>query len=480
MSVFKNIFTFFENFIQNIYLLFTSKFGHSVTDMHYINIRFGSTDYNLPLKLDNELTVAQIKDKLIKNIGNNIGIDDPNEIVIIFAGKEIDNQVKLIDFDLGRNSVLHAVKIKRKTQSKSSASQLISDTLATLSLLNNTENEFNAIFDKSSSNKSHFFVYCSHSKCKRINHGKLRVICSNCKNATLIAKRDPSNWDDVLIDGRIDGVCQSDRCDGSTALFYFKCASQEHNDTYENNSSVVLYLVRYNFIQVQCLACTEIKDVIIVFSCKSGHVICIDCFKDYCISRLNERGFIIDQEIGYTLGCPVGCDRSLIKETHHFHIMSDYHYEKYQQFAAEECLLQAGGVLCPQPNCGAGILIDSTDVQMDCNRITCVSCGYVFCRSCHQGYHVGKCLDNINSAASQSTQSKGIDLENADQSKWIEQLSLSAIQMTTKPCPKCRTPTERDGGCMHMICMRSQCGFNWCWICQTEWNRECMGNHWFG
>lgn len=34
------------------------------------------------------------------------------------------------------------------------------------------------------------------------------------------------------------------------------------------------------------------------------------------------------------------------------------------------------------------------------------------------------------------------------------------------------------GGCMHMICTR--CSFHWCWVCQIEWSRECMGAHWFG
>lgn len=34
--------------------------------------------------------------------------------------------------------------------------------------------------------------------------------------------------------------------------------------------------------------------------------------------------------------------------------------------------------------------------------------------------------------------------------RWDE-ASRVAIQVTTKPCPKCRTPTERSGGCMHMV-----------------------------
>jgi hypothetical protein len=31
------------------------------------------------------------------------------------------------------------------------------------------------------------------------------------------------------------------------------------------------------------------------------------------------------------------------------------------------------------------------------------------------------------------------------------------------PCPKCKVPTERNGGCMHMTC--SKCRYHWCWYC---------------
>jgi hypothetical protein len=55
------------------------------------------------------------------------------------------------------------------------------------------------------------------------------------------------------------------------------------------------------------------------------------------------------------------------------------------------------------------------------------------------------------------------------------------------PVPLLMLPTlkyvffaERDGGCMHMVCVRAGCGFDWCWVCQTEWTRDCMSAHWFG
>lgn len=46
-------------------------------------------------------------------------------------------------------------------------------------------------------------------------------------------------------------------------------------------------------------------------------------------------------------------------------------YDQYQRFATEEFVLQSGGVLCPQPGCGMGILADP-----ECTRITCMNgCG---------------------------------------------------------------------------------------------------------
>lgn len=99
-------------------------------------------------------------------------------------------------------------------------------------------------------------------------------------------------------------------------------------------------------------------------------------------------------------------------------------------------------------------------------------------------------------------------LKRATESRWDEASKLT-IKVISKPCPKCRTATERDGkfdsnnyesllktkciyfffvfllslssgGCMHMVCTRAGCEFEWCWVCQTEWTRDCMGTHWFG
>lgn len=74
----------------------------------------------------------------------------------------------------------------------------------------------------------------------------------------------------------------------------------------------------------------------------------------------------------------------------HFRLLGGHDYARYQRFGAEECVLQAGGVLCPQPGCGAGILLEEGPER--CRRVVCQGgCGYVFCRDCLQGFHIGAC-----------------------------------------------------------------------------------------
>jgi parkin len=262
--------------------------------------------------------------------------------------------------------------------------------------------------------------------------------------------RDPENWDDVLIPKRIQGHCESSEIacmsDEENGLpfadFYFKCA--EHASGGDKDYAAPLNLIKMNLQQVACLACGDIAEVVLIFPCDAGHVSCLDCFKLYCTSRLQERQFVSHNSFGYTLACPVGCENSFIQEIHHFKLLDKELYDRYQSFGAEEFVLQSGGVLCPQPNCGMGIIVDE-----ECNRVLCLSgCGFVFCKICKQGYHIGECLPETTSLNNSSMAEYSLNPNRI--TRWDE-ASKIAIQVTTKPCPKCRTATERAGGCMHMV-----------------------------
>lgn len=65
------------------------------------------------------------------------------------------------------------------------------------------------------------------------------------------------------------------------------------------------------------------REEVFVFPCKEGHVTCLDCFRQYCVTRLRDRQFWQHPEHGYTLSCPAGCPDSFIQEIHHFRILTD-------------------------------------------------------------------------------------------------------------------------------------------------------------
>lgn len=119
--------------------------------------------------------------------------------------------------------------------------------------------------------------------------------------------------------------------------------------------------------------CSFYSDPVLVFQCSSSHVICLECFEQYCASRLNERRFVFNSTIGYTLPCPAGCEDSLIDGTQHFKVMGKEQYQRLLHFGAEEYVLSTGGVLCPQPGCGMGLLADAS-----CRRVQCIGGCEVF------------------------------------------------------------------------------------------------------
>lgn len=442
----------------------------------YVKTNTGNT---LSVDLDPKWDIKNVKEVVAPKLGLT-----PEEVKIIFAGKELDDSTVVEECDLGNQSILHAVKTQPSprrnnnldSQSRNAGSKPLNETLIDLQL-SGVERQKAITEEDHEKKRAHFFVYCSYP-CKTMKPGKLRVRCASCKSGAFTVDTDPRCWEDVLEKQKITGLCENDLCvgnnDGPTfADFFFKCA--EHTSQGEDDEAVALYLIKSNIHNVPCLACTDVSDPVLVFPCDSSHVTCLDCFRTYSLSRLRDRQFWSHPEYGYTLPCPAGCADSLIKEVHHFRLLTPQQYSQYQRFATEEYVLQAGGILCPQPGCGMGILADP-----DCKRITCINgCGFVFCRQCLQGYHIGDCEGGGGNAEESGSCAYNVNLGHAAQARWDE-ASKVTIKVSTKPCPKCRTPTERDGGCMHMVCTRPQCGFEWCWVCQNNWTRDCMGSHWFG
>ncbi|XP_008292057.1 E3 ubiquitin-protein ligase parkin [Stegastes partitus] len=435
--------------------------------------------YNLgpgvAVELQEEASVAELKEL----VGCQQGVR-PEQLRVLFAGRELQNSTTLQGCDLPEQSTVHVVlpppgsssqilQPNHLTRLDLSSSLLPPSTPSSSSpgpaLVLEARQDAAGVRTCST-----FFVYCK--SCRSIQPGKLRVRCRSCRQTTLTLSRGPSCWDDVLLPGRIHGVCQSEGCHGNEAEFYMKCATHPTSD---DDLSVALDLIMTNIRGVPCIACSDVMDVVVVFQCSERHVICLDCFRRYCETRLSERQFVHHPVIGYSLPCAAGCDDSLIKELHHFRILGDDQYGRYQQYGAEECLLAIGGLMCPSPGCGAGLLPPDDGRRVECDRQ--LGCGFIFCRTCGESYHQGACQVASAPPTGEASQGFVVEGEATLRGRW-DRASLLLIQESTKRCPQCSVPVERNGGCMHMQCPR--CRMEWCWLCGAPWNRDCMGNHWFG
>jgi len=54
-----------------------------------------------------------------------------------------------------------------------------------------------------------------------------------------------------------------------------------------------------------------------------------------------------------------------------------------------------------------------------------------------------------------------------------EQLSMAKVQATTKQCPGCQRPIEKNEGCDHMTCIT--CRHEFCWRCMKPWRTHGYG-----
>lgn len=361
-----------------------------------------------------------------------------NNYRLVYCGCTLEENVLVQDLNLENESNLHMIKID-----PTDTLQLSTQSISSLT-------------------PSDYFIYCP--ICKSIQASKLRTQCLICHelNSFLIDRdNEPKCREDVLACPIVKGQCSS--CHSKKAKFIFHC-KQRHTFA----DSVPLKHIRNNARRICCITCVEVHTPVIVFPCDGQHTMCLNCFKIYCVICLNERRFQQTEKYGYTLRCPAHCPNSHIQEAHHFHVLGTEEYERYKNFGTEEFVLKEGGVLCPNPKCGQGLMPET-----DASTINCFSCQYEFCRHCSCDSHLGECghQQPVESSELSSLPSSNLFVK----CQW-EKKSLSLIAQITKLCPKCKVKTEKNGGCNHMYC--SRCQEEWCWICVKSWNRSCMEDHW--
>jgi len=430
-------------------------------------IRFNaSQSYEVDVSLKD--SIASVKQKLAA-----VSQTPAGHINLVLAGQIMGDHRLVEEFSLGSYTTLHAfcwaddsaVPVRGQPKPPPPGPQISLIDQGTSNVDSQTQGQGDQeVPERSppSNGRQRFFVFCK--LCDGVRPGKLRVMCAVCESGAFLVTRGPDSWRDISPHTDISGQCQE--CHATRPHFYMRCSAGHPG----GEGAVVLRHVQGNHRRVDCIICGDIMSVILIFPCPDGHVICLQCFRQYGASSLSERRFTAHREYGYTLPCPAGCEGTYIEETHHFLVMGKDRYERYKNFAAEEFVLQNGGLLCPAPGCGMGLLPEGGG-----RELTCHACQQTICRECLREFHYGDC-EEYQTATLTNLNGLTVSEERAQRASW-EQRSHAVIEETTRACPGCRTKTEKSGGCQHMTCPR--CRMDWCWMCRKPWTRDCQADHWF-
>ncbi|PRP75912.1 hypothetical protein PROFUN_15365 [Planoprotostelium fungivorum] len=181
---------------------------------------------------------------------------------------------------------------------------------------------------------------------------------------------------------------------------------------------------------------------------RCGHFFCREC----CSSYLNVQ--ISEGMTWNRLKCPgYKCEMMMDVATIASTAISDDTWRKLCEFSQQEFVDEAEEYRwCVTKNCGKVIHSTKARVMIHC------TCHNVYCFACGADYHwPATCEQN---AWYQKQYSSGkVSSTIAEDEAFIRRF--------TRPCPECRAPIEKDGGCNHMSCKK--CHAQFCWVCMGAW-----------
>ncbi|KAL3102027.1 hypothetical protein niasHS_003436 [Heterodera schachtii] len=379
----------------------------------------------------------------------------------------------------------------------------------------------NAVNFSDESAFSAFFVFCK--SCDSLECAKLRAYCRTCESSAIIFLNEPQQWDDVKENNSIRIFCH--HCDKESGVsFRFKCVKcgepsspLQHisrnfslppsesggkiifskTSCFELRASKTSRFLGFelrascfekNWASIrasasstklsfahpcsECVICGSNSFPLGVRLRDCIHLSCVQCFVAYAEELLSRMSLKWHPQVGYTVGCPFyGCT-AVVTDVHTLYLLGKPSYQHYHQLAAQlffSAQTAERSQHCPWPNCGAAFLVEGTDeksVEQTADEVfLCPECSRMICRRCSSTKAGGtdrcKCVDNNQNCLCCPTDAE----------------SASLIRRTTKQCPHCEAPTERNGGCAHIRC--TQCQSEWCFVCLKLWNDNCQWDHWF-
>ena len=184
-----------------------------------------------------------------------------------------------------------------------------------------------------------------------------------------------------------------------------------------------------------CDICLDTKSIQDFSLLECGHMFCTDCSTQLIDMAIQARS--TEQ-----LKCPdIHCAAPISEQD--IRDITNNDREKIEAIATiranEWIARQPNAKHCPTPDCSYVFINDEERLRL----FTCPKCDKKYCSKCLVLHDIQMTCD--------AAKADSATIRETDQWK----------QTHTKPCPKCRTRIEKNGGCNHMQCKKCGTNFNW-------------------
>eukprot|EP01118_Nematostelium_gracile_P013300 TRINITY_DN4_c0_g1_i2.p1 TRINITY_DN4_c0_g1~~TRINITY_DN4_c0_g1_i2.p1 ORF type:complete len:540 (-),score=136.34 TRINITY_DN4_c0_g1_i2:83-1480(-) len=200
-----------------------------------------------------------------------------------------------------------------------------------------------------------------------------------------------------------------------------------------------------------CLICLDDLPLSETFALTCGHRYCKECWRGYLEVKIRDGAEAVHAK------CPAPKCKAIVHEAAYKVLVSPDKYERYNTFLLRSFVEDNEQMKwCPYPGCTNAIKCERINRRAP---VHC-SCGNTYCFRCSDsniGDHTPVPCEPLE--------------------KWLQKASDESENVkwmiaNTKKCPKCRSPIEKNGGCMHMTCNITSCRYEFCWLCRGPWTEH--------
>ncbi len=193
-------------------------------------------------------------------------------------------------------------------------------------------------------------------------------------------------------------------------------------------------------VRPTCPVCYQEEGASPFFKLSCGHECCLECISGIITAGIENR---------VSPKCPLPeCARYLNQEELG-RLVSDSSIMKKLQYL--ELVKHSASKLCPTHNCLYAFINEDVEVRI------------IECPECHQTYCC-QCLRLHDPKISCKKAERRAEMEEEKKSEEASKLSKAWIDENSRPCPKCKRPLFKDGGCNKVTCPK--CGT------KSKWNPE--------